>query len=192
MSPKLRSTTQPERGAGEMTHFDIAIIGTGSGNSIIDERYVRQTGRDLRTRGVRRHLPQCRLHTHEDVRLRGRSRPKCQGISAIRRGRAYRRCPVAGCRVARVRPNRPDRDGRRELPTLVAECPGVLQPHPVRADEIRWQICAAHRRRRGVHRRPGGHRRRARGPWCPTPSPHAGCRITPATPSCASPTCRSA
>ena len=30
-----------------MDHFDIAIIGTGSGNSILDERYARQAGGDL-------------------------------------------------------------------------------------------------------------------------------------------------
>ena len=50
-----------------MAHFDLAIIGTGSGNSILDERLRRQEGGDLRAGHVRRHLPERRLH----------SRPRC-------------------------------------------------------------------------------------------------------------------
>ena len=117
-----------------MSHFDIAIIGTGSGNSILDERYDGQTRGDLRAGCVRRHLPQRRLHPDEDVRLRRRGRSKCQGISTIRGRRARRRGPVGRHRVAGLRPHRPDRHGRRELPPLVAQRRGVRQPHPVPAD----------------------------------------------------------
>ncbi len=38
-----------ERGDGLET-YDVAIIGTGSGNSILDDRYRRQAGGDLRSR----------------------------------------------------------------------------------------------------------------------------------------------
>ena len=65
------------------THFDLAIIGTGSGNSIVDERFADRRGRDPREGHVRRHLPQRRLHPHQDVRL-----PRRPGPRPRRTGRA--------------------------------------------------------------------------------------------------------
>ena len=59
-----------------METYDLAIIGTGSGNSILDDRYRRQAGRDLRAGHLRRHLPERRVHPDEDVRLRRRGRPR--------------------------------------------------------------------------------------------------------------------
>ena len=57
-----------------MQTYDLAIIGTGSGNSILDERYRRQAGGDLRAGHVRRYLPERRVHPDQDVRLRRRGR----------------------------------------------------------------------------------------------------------------------
>src|SRR5690606_8248848 len=34
-----RFRTAPTHGRARVTHYDLAIIGTGSGNSILDERY---------------------------------------------------------------------------------------------------------------------------------------------------------
>ena len=52
-----------------MEHFDIAIIGTGSGNSIPDEAVCRQTDRDLRAGQLRRNMSERRLHPDENFRL---------------------------------------------------------------------------------------------------------------------------
>ena len=57
------------------THYDLAIIGTGSGNSIVDERFAGPPRRHPREGHVRRHLPERRLHPHQDVRLPRRRRP---------------------------------------------------------------------------------------------------------------------
>ena len=64
--------------------FDLCIIGSGSGNTIVDERF-RGTERGAdRQRDLRRHLPQCRLHPDQDVRLPGRSRPHSRSRRAAR------------------------------------------------------------------------------------------------------------
>ena len=115
-----------------MEHFDIAIIGTGSGNSILDERYTEQARCDMRTGNFRRNVPQRRLHSDQDVRLRRRGGPDHPGRKAVRCRRDARRRPLERHRLARVRPHRPDRDGRRELPPLVAQRHGVRHPHPLR------------------------------------------------------------
>ena len=94
----------------------------------------RQARRDMRTGHLRRNLPQRRLHPDQDVRLRRRGGPKRPGHSTLRRRRHPRRCQVERHRLARVRPDRPDRDGRRELPPLVTERRGVRHPHPLCPD----------------------------------------------------------
>ena len=60
-----------------MQHFDLCVIGTGSGNSIVDERFAdRQALVDQRVGqgGLRRHLRQRRLHPDQDAGPSRRSR----------------------------------------------------------------------------------------------------------------------
>ncbi len=90
--------------------------------------------------------------------------------------RPARRGAVERHRVAGVRPDRPARARRRELPAILAQRHGVRQSHPVRPEPARRPVRAAHRRRRRVHRRSGGDRRRLPRAWYRRRSPTAACR----------------
>lgn len=67
-----------------MAHFDIAIIGTGSGNSILDERYADKRVAICEQGVFGGTCLNVGCIPDEDVRLRRRSRPKCPRGSAIR------------------------------------------------------------------------------------------------------------
>ena len=109
-----------------MEHFDLTIIGTGSGNSIpdpgVDPRYARHAGRDLRAGHVRRHLPQRRLHPDQDVRLRRRGRrdhPRQLAFTVSTRPSTRSAGPTSsrGCSAASTRSPRAARSTSAACPT---------------------------------------------------------------------------
>ena len=73
-------------------------------------------GRDRGFRDLRRHLPERRVHPHQDVRLPGGHRPARAGPGAARRGHAPHRGGLAGPAGPDLRPDRPDLRGRAVLP----------------------------------------------------------------------------
>ena len=116
-----------------MAHFDIAIIGTGSGNSILDERYA-----DKR-------VAICEQGTFGGTCLNVGCIPTKMFVYAaevaatravIRRDTASTPTSTAcgGATSSRRVFGRidPIAAGRRELPALVPERRGVRQPHAVR------------------------------------------------------------
>ena len=54
------------------THYDLAVIGTGSGNSLVDERFADRTVAILEKGTFGGTCLNVGLHPHEDVRLPGR------------------------------------------------------------------------------------------------------------------------
>ena len=58
-----------------MHHHDLIVIGTGSGNSVIDDSFADLGHRAHRGAQDRRHLPELRLHPVEDAGLHGRRSP---------------------------------------------------------------------------------------------------------------------
>ena len=120
-----------------MTHFDIAIIGTGSGNSILDERYADKRvaiceqgvfGGTCLNVGC---IPTKMFVYAAEVAQTARDTAR-YGVDAHVDGVRW------GDIVSRVFGRiDPLVAGRRELPALVTECHGVRQPHPVRPDTVR-------------------------------------------------------
>ena len=104
-----------------MTHYDLAVIGTGSGNTIVDQAVRGLAGRDHRGEPLRRHLPQRRLHPDQDVRLPRRPRPRRPARARARRRHVVRRSPLAGDPGPHLRPDRPHRR-ERARPTA-SGCP---------------------------------------------------------------------
>ena len=91
------------------THFDLAIIGTGSGNSIVDERFADRQVAILEKGTFGGTCLNVGLHPHQDVRLPRRPRPD----AAAHGPRPRRRDPVRRGPLARdprpdLRPDRPD------------------------------------------------------------------------------------
>ena len=115
-----------------MEHFDIAIIGTGSGNSILDERYADKRvaiceqgvfgGTCLNMGCIPTKMFVYAAEVAQTIRDADRF-----GVDAHDRRR-----PVERHRLARIRPYRSDGDGRGELSPIAPERHGVRQPHPFR------------------------------------------------------------
>ena len=159
-----------------MAHFDIAIIGTGSGNSILDERYA----------GKR--VAICEQGVFGGTCLNVGCIPTKMFVYAAEVAQSARESAQYGVdahvdevrwsdivsRVfGRIDPLAMGGENyRRSSPNVQ-----VFASHArFRAAPARRPLHAAHRRRRRIDRRPGRHRSRARDPSSPTRSPHSGVR----------------
>ena len=172
-----------------METYDIAIIGTGSGNSILDDRYA----------GKR--VAICEQGTFGGTCLNVGCIPTKMFVYAAEVAATIRDAARYGvdAHIDRVRWDdivsrvfgRIDpialggEDYRRSAPNI-----DVYSQHTrLRAGSGRWAVSAAHRRRRRIHRRPGGDRRGLAAESSRRPSSRPASTITPATPSCGSPSC---
>ena len=128
-----------------MAHFDIAIIGTGSGNSILDERYADKRiaiceqgvfGGTCLNVGC---IPTKMFVYAAEVAQNARESAR-YGVDAHVDG--VRWSDIVSRVFGRIDPIALGGENyRRVLP----ERRGVRQPHPVRADRVRRPLCAAHR-----------------------------------------------
>ena len=162
-----------------MEHFDLAIIGTGSGNSIPDPTVDAGTNR-CASRSA------SRAPSAAPASTSAASRPRCSSTpprSPKPSGTA--RDYGVDAHIDRVRwPDivsrvfgriDPIAAGGEEYKRGLPNVDGVRQPHPVRPDPARRPLHVAHRGRRRVHRRSGGDRRGFAGPHSRRRSPSAAC-----------------
>ncbi len=174
-----------------MSHFDIAVIGTGSGNSILDERYADKRvaiceqgvfGGTCLNVGC---IPTKMFVYAAEVAQSARESAQ-YGVDAHVDG--VRWADIVSRVFGRIDPIAMGGENyRRSSPNVE-----VFASHTrFRPTLARRTLRAAHRRRRRVHRRPGGHRGRITRHGSRRRSPNAVCRTTPATPSCGSSTCPS-
>ena len=78
------------------THFDLAIIGTGSGNSLVDERFADRSVAILEKGTFGGTCLNVGLHPHEDVRLPRRPGPAPRATAPRSASRPASRGPVGG------------------------------------------------------------------------------------------------
>ena len=167
-------------------HFDLAIIGTGSGNSLVTPDFEDKQVAIIEERHLRRHLPQRRLHPDQDVRLRRRrrrrrhARPAGFGVDATLDGVRWK-----DIRDRDLRPDRPDLRRRAGLPRARRPNTTAFLGHARFTGAARARGLG---RGEHAHRRPDRHRRRRAAPWSPTSSAGPACRSTPPTRSCGSTT----
>ena len=143
-----------------MEHFDIAIIGTGSGNSILDERYTDKRvaiceqgtfgGTCLNVGCIPTKMFVYAAEVAENARDAARF-----GVDVTVDG--VRWSDIVSRVFGRIDPIAMGGENYRRV---VSECLGLRLPYPLRTNAIRWPLHAAHRWRRRVHRGPGGDRRR--------------------------------
>ena len=143
-----------------MEHFDIAIIGTGSGNSILDERYTDKRvaiceqgtfgGTCLNVGCIPTKMFVYAAEVAQTVRDSKRF-----GVDATLDG--VRWSDIVSRVFGRIDPIAMGGENyRRSSPNVT-----VYDTHTRFAEPTRRRpLHAAHRRRRGVHRRPGGDRGR--------------------------------
>ena len=174
-----------------MEHFDIAIIGTGSGNSILDERYTDKRvaiceqgtfgGTCLNVGCIPTKMFVYAAEVAENARDAARF-----GVDATLDG--VRWSDIVSRVFGRIDPIAMGGENyRRSSPNV-----SVFDTHTrFGPTAVRRPLHAAHRWRRRVHRGPGGDRGRLARRRCPTRSATAASTTTPATPSCGSANCRS-
>ena len=174
-----------------MEHFDIAIIGTGSGNSILDERYTDKRvaiceqgtfgGTCLNVGCIPTKMFVYAAEVAQTIRDSKRF-----GVDATLDG--VRWSDIVSRVFGRIDPIAMGGENyRRSSPNVTVYDTHTRFTEPT-AD---GRYTAAHRGRRGVHRRPGGDRGGLARARCPTRSGTAASTTTPATPSCGSVNCQS-